>query len=196
MQKRGEAVKKAIVDAAARAFREKGYRSASVDFIATGAGVSKATVYAHFRNKEELFKATVLDFVTPLLQLLPPARPVEDVREELIRVAGAFSLALLSSEKVEWDRMMVSTAKQFPNLAATYFEAGPQRAMTGIAKFLQIQHENGKLHVPDPEFSAEMFCGMLFGTRILRNLISPQQTSLDLDKVHRSVDAFLKVHQL
>lgn len=194
MQKRGDAVKKAMLSAASQSFHEEGYRSASVDSIAQRAGVSKATVYSHFKSKEGLFRAVVEELVSPILEHLPPPRPVDDVREELIRFAETLSKFLLSPEKVEWDRMMVATAKRFPQLANNYFEAGPAQGMRRLAAFLSAQDEAGSLVVSDPEFSTELLCGMLFGTRILRNLVCNQQSTLDRPRIEKVIDAFLKVH--
>ena len=89
---------------------------------------------------------------------------------------------------------MVATAKRFPQLANNYFEAGPARGMSRLAAFLSAQHEAGSLTVTDPEFSTELLCGMLFGTRILKNLVCNQQTTLDRSRIEKVIDAFLKVH--
>ncbi len=194
MQKRGHAVKVVILEAASRAFRDRGFRAASVDSIAKKAGVSKATVYAHFGNKEGLFKATVCAFIEPILETMPSVAPVADVRAELIRFALTLQSVLMTPEKVEWDRMMVATAKQFPNLAQDYFRSGPQRALSQLAAFLKSQEKSGTLEVPNPDDSAEMLCGMLFGLEILKNLILNQPTITERSKVERTIDAFLKVH--
>ena len=44
-----------ILDAARRLFLEHGYAVTSMDVVAQLAGVSKATVYARFESKEQLF---------------------------------------------------------------------------------------------------------------------------------------------
>src|ERR1700722_19588865 len=46
-----------IVAAAARLFYDEGIRAASVDAIAEKAGVTKKTLYYHFRSKDELIAA-------------------------------------------------------------------------------------------------------------------------------------------
>src|SRR5438874_12828857 len=58
---RGEAGGKAetILAAAESAFLASGFGAVTMDAIAREAGVSKATVYAHFTGKEELFGAIV-----------------------------------------------------------------------------------------------------------------------------------------
>ena len=48
-----------ILAAAKRAFLAAGFGAVSMDTIAREAGVSKATVYAHFGSKEELFGAVI-----------------------------------------------------------------------------------------------------------------------------------------
>src|SRR5579875_3414141 len=48
-----------ILAAAKRSFLARGFEAVSMDAIAREAGVSKATVYAHFSGKEELFGAVI-----------------------------------------------------------------------------------------------------------------------------------------
>jgi len=48
-----------VLEAASSIFCEQGYGSASMDAIARQAGVSKATLYAHFAGKDQLFAAIV-----------------------------------------------------------------------------------------------------------------------------------------
>src|ERR1041384_4556299 len=49
----------AILAAAERAFLAAGFGAVTMDAIVRQAGVSKATVYAHFHGKEELFGAVI-----------------------------------------------------------------------------------------------------------------------------------------
>src|SRR5260370_7546825 len=48
-----------ILAAAERAFLASGFGAVTMDRVAREAGASKATVYAHFTSKEELFGAVV-----------------------------------------------------------------------------------------------------------------------------------------
>lgn len=50
---------KAILDAAWAAFAAYGFRKASMDDIARGAGMSRPALYLHFRNKEAIFGGLV-----------------------------------------------------------------------------------------------------------------------------------------
>jgi len=52
--------KKEILDAAERLFFSRGYEEVSMDEIARGVELNKATLYLYFKNKEALFAAVVL----------------------------------------------------------------------------------------------------------------------------------------
>ncbi|HEX7915780.1 helix-turn-helix domain-containing protein, partial [Rudaea sp.] len=49
----------AILDAAKQLFVKQGFEGTSMDAIANKAGVSKLTVYSHYRDKETLFAEAV-----------------------------------------------------------------------------------------------------------------------------------------
>lgn len=53
-REQAEQTRARILDAAAQAFRERGYERASIAAIAEDAGVAEETVYAHFKNKRTL----------------------------------------------------------------------------------------------------------------------------------------------
>lgn len=49
-----------LLDAAFRTFAEHGYRATRLEQVAEAAGVTKGTIYYYFRNKEDLFRQTIL----------------------------------------------------------------------------------------------------------------------------------------
>jgi AcrR family transcriptional regulator len=55
--RRRELVRGEILTAAAELFRARGYRATTLTDLATSLGMSKATVYGHFRSKEDLLAA-------------------------------------------------------------------------------------------------------------------------------------------
>jgi TetR/AcrR family transcriptional regulator, cholesterol catabolism regulator len=57
---------KALVAAAARTFRDKGYRSSTIDDIALAAGISRPTVYKYTRTKQHLLDLMVEEVTTDL----------------------------------------------------------------------------------------------------------------------------------
>ena len=56
---RTQDTKTRILDNAAREFYKHGYRATGVDAIARAAAITKATLYHHFQNKEELIEESL-----------------------------------------------------------------------------------------------------------------------------------------
>ena len=52
-----ELIKTKIIQAAGLAFVEKGFQGATMDEIARNAGLSKPTLYAYFKNKQDILRA-------------------------------------------------------------------------------------------------------------------------------------------
>jgi AcrR family transcriptional regulator len=86
-----------LLRAAAREFADRGYAGASSESISRRAGMSKATFYEHFANKEECMLA-LFDMGAELVQaaMAEAARnaPVGDARERLRAGTRAFLGAL------------------------------------------------------------------------------------------------------
>jgi AcrR family transcriptional regulator len=57
-----------ILDAARRLFARKGFEGASVDEVAEAAGLAKATVYAYFPSKRDLYLAALHQGVSELME--------------------------------------------------------------------------------------------------------------------------------
>lgn len=53
---RKDTKREAILDAANEQFRQYGYRKTSMDDIAVGLGISRASLYSYFDNKDEIFR--------------------------------------------------------------------------------------------------------------------------------------------
>lgn len=64
---RRDATREAILAAGLHCFGRDGFRRTALDRVARQAGISRAAVYLHFANKEELFRALVDDLHTRAL---------------------------------------------------------------------------------------------------------------------------------
>lgn len=94
--------KREILQAASEVFAALGYDPANMQLIAESAGVTKATLYAHFGNKAQLFRAVIEYWLEELPEpaLADPAEgnlrtQLDEVARELLRqTAHPASLAL------------------------------------------------------------------------------------------------------
>jgi AcrR family transcriptional regulator len=97
MNARRKAARDQILRAAADLFRERGYPASTVDLIATRLGMSKASLYTHFRAKEEMLAAisreTIEAFTRDLSLVLASRLPAEDKLRRVIRQHVQFVIA-------------------------------------------------------------------------------------------------------
>jgi AcrR family transcriptional regulator len=109
--------REAILDAARKAFAERGYDGASIRAIATSAGVDPALVHHYFGSKDQLFLATVHAPINPeeiLPKVFEPG--IDGIGERIVRTfltvwdspAGSTAAALIrSAVQHEWSVRML-----------------------------------------------------------------------------------------
>ena len=110
-------VDRRILDAATDLFLRLGFDATSCDQVVIQAGAGKASLYARYANKEELFAAVVRRMVE---ETLLPSSDVPwhlPVRDRLRAVAGSLLSHALSPEAVALMRVCVTTAHRMPELA-------------------------------------------------------------------------------
>jgi AcrR family transcriptional regulator len=78
--------RRGLLEGAARAFADNGVRRSTMQSIAAAAGVAKATLYNHFRTKDDVARALLaveLDRLTDLAGSRPPAEALAALSDEL-----------------------------------------------------------------------------------------------------------------
>ncbi|BBP61293.1 TetR/AcrR family transcriptional regulator [Pseudomonas sp. St316] len=165
------AKRQAILDAAKRLFLSMGYASTSMDAVATEAGVSKLTVYSHFNDKETLFSAAVIakceEQVPPLFFEWPDGVPIEHV---LLNIARGFHQLVSSKESLNLHRLIMALGSQDPKLSTIFYEAGPQRMLSGMERLLIKVNQIGALSIDKPRNAAEHFFCLIKGAANFRLL--------------------------
>jgi TetR/AcrR family transcriptional regulator, mexJK operon transcriptional repressor len=161
-----------ILAAAERNFLANGFGAVSMDMIAREAGVSKATVYAHFASKEELFEAVIEReceryFASFSAGELDPA----DVRGSLLVLGRRFLDLILSDDAIALYRIILAEVTRFPVLGEVFWRAGPERERVQIEEFLRSAVAAGSLAIDDPRLAAEQFVGLVRGDIQLRRAL-------------------------
>jgi TetR/AcrR family transcriptional regulator of autoinduction and epiphytic fitness len=67
-------------------FLKHGYAGTSMDKVALSAGVSKATVYSHFQDKEGLFKVLIENLASYKFNLIFGTEPIEGEPITVLRI--------------------------------------------------------------------------------------------------------------
>jgi TetR/AcrR family transcriptional repressor of mexJK operon len=188
--------REAILDAAQAVFLDMGYAAASMDGIAARAGVSKATIYAHFEGKDDLFGAIIRRRCEANLGYASlPEFSEGDARTALTALAKHLTTLLAIPETLGMYRVVVAEASRQPELARAFYEAGPTHGRTKIAQVFEDLDRKGELKVPDSWAAADMFVGLLRGDAFQRLLLGlpedPRRTAEAT--IRTTVDAMLKV---
>ncbi|GGN58425.1 hypothetical protein GCM10011349_37960 [Novosphingobium indicum] len=129
-----------IVDIATRSFFEQGYAATTMSAIAEELGGSKATLWAHFSSKEELF-AAVID-----LQVGSFSRDIDEVLTSqtysvpaLRRLCMRFLECLMRDNAVRLFTLILSEGERFPEIREMFSSRGPERVRKCIVKFYATQ---------------------------------------------------------
>jgi TetR/AcrR family transcriptional regulator, mexJK operon transcriptional repressor len=161
-----------ILAAAQRNFLAHGFGAVSMDAIARDAGVSKATVYAHFASKEELFGAVVARVSERHFQgFSAPDLDARNIGASLTILARRFLDLLLSSEAIALNRIIIGEVMRFPALGDVFWQAGPKRSRMQIEAFLRRAVAAGSLRIADTRLAAEQFAALARGEIHLRYLL-------------------------
>lgn len=188
----------AILAAAARLFMAGGYATVSMDAVAKEAGVSKATLYAHFTGKEALFGAIVGQRCAAIAaqaeELASHAASADGALRELGRLWMRF---LLDPASIAIHRIVIAECARFPDLAATFYAAGPGAGRAWLMRRMAEEQRQGRLRADaDPGVAADHLMGLMRGELYLRTMLggpTPDAAASDA-VVDQAVEVFLRAY--
>ncbi|MGD1806594.1 TetR/AcrR family transcriptional regulator [Dapis sp. BLCC M126] len=140
-------------------FLKNGYTCTSMDKVAKTAGVSKQTLYSHFKDKEGLFTALVKRMATKKYNFVW-SQPLEGEPEEVLRNLADRILTenINDSEYLEFVRLIIAESGNYPDLSKLFLTQIAKPAVQILTKYLQ---EHQELNLDDPEATARIFVGSL-----------------------------------
>ncbi|MFD7923251.1 TetR/AcrR family transcriptional regulator [Streptomyces sp. NPDC059740] len=163
----------AILRAALTVFGRDGYTRASVGAIAQEAEVSTRTLYNHFGSKAQVFLTVIEESATQVrdaqLELIERfmERPPGDPAEDLTVLARAWASPLTRfPDHFALVRQVNAEAGHIPReVVDAWLRTGPQAAMAGLARSMQVIAERIPLHIDDVDAAASHLV-LLTGTEI------------------------------
>ncbi|WP_017246081.1 TetR/AcrR family transcriptional regulator [Stutzerimonas stutzeri] len=193
------AKREAILAAAQVLFLGNGYEGSSMEAIASEAGVSKLTLYSHFKDKEALFCAAVkATCETRLPRRLFQVEADCDIEKLLLEIGRAFHELVNSPESIGLHRVMVAMATQNAGLVKMFFDAGPQQLLLDLQQLFGQADSLSLLRIDDPLRAAEHYCSLIKGAQHFRLLIgyaeAPSQAESD-QHVADAVGLFLRAYR-
>jgi TetR/AcrR family transcriptional regulator len=154
-ERRKEARPGELLDAALDLFVEKGFAATRVEEVAARAGVSKGTLFLYFQSKEELLKAVVRENISGRFR---------EWNEEFLNFEGSSVDMLTYCMNIWWERvgatkasgitkLMMSEAKNFPDIADFYQQEVIAPGQTLIRRILQRGIDRGEFRAMDLDYS-------------------------------------------
>jgi len=176
-----------LLDAALDLFVEKGFAATRSEEVAARAGVSKGTLFLYFPSKEELFKAVVRENISGRFA---------EWQEEFATFQGTTADMVRYCMQVWWERLgatrasgitklMISEARNFPELAAFYQQEVIRPGTDLIRRILRRGMERGEFRAVDVDYAVfGLIAPMIFLIMMKHSLgpCSPQDYQLDPQK--------------
>jgi len=157
--------RESILKAAISEFYERGYESSSMDIVAKNANVSKATIYNHFENKEELFFAITDIFMNRFKKAFDfTYNKNKGIKEQLLDIAKKEISFLSYKENITLIQIVTAILIQKNEIGVKLLNQTCKDSEINIImtkNFLEEAKKDGKLFFDDSEFVARQFIGMI-----------------------------------
>ncbi|MCS6887535.1 TetR/AcrR family transcriptional regulator [Chloroflexus sp.] len=160
-QQSSEQIRNRIIDEAARLIVAYGYDGIAMREIAEAAGLSKAGLYHHFRDKEDLLIAVLTNWADEMAALAAAAESEPTTRAQLTAlVRGLFAQAPAQ-------RALVRLSNQdMPRLSeparASVERCYANGLIAPITAMIRAGIERGELRPVDPHLATWLLLGMLY----------------------------------
>ncbi|RZQ64359.1 TetR/AcrR family transcriptional regulator [Amycolatopsis suaedae] len=193
--KRAERSRQAIVTAAGEVFVREGFE-ASMDQVAAAAGVSKVTVYNHFRTKEDLFTEVVGQAMgeahTTMAEVRAHLAGTADVRDALLHTARVLLAAATDPSRLALRNLVTGELRRFPELGRAYQERGPARSASALGELFGDLCGRGLLEIADVEVAVIQFFSLTIYPHLIAGSIGGEfPRDLTERLVTEGVDLFL-----
>ncbi|WP_371192652.1 TetR/AcrR family transcriptional regulator [Glaciecola sp. SC05] len=164
--------REAILDSAKELFLANGVKQTSMEEVAKHSGVSKQTIYSHYKNKDALFSA-VIAFKCEEYLIKPEHLGGDEtcLKTALINIATKFLALLLDEVVISMYSTIIAEADNAPRVAKLFYEAGPVASVNALSDVLYSMSEN-KIGKDDARLLAIDFYTLLKGDWHMRSLMN------------------------
>lgn len=164
-----------LIRVAQNLFIDPGYSKVSLEQIAREAHVAVRTIYVKFGGKAGLLNAVISTerdrFFTTLKDMDSDTRPVATILAEF---AFNYLELVCSPQAMCLQRLVIAEAKSNPELARTFYDAGPAHTVELLTRFFSRPEIRAQFrsNLP-PEILPTHLLNCLWGDRMKRLLFQP-----------------------
>jgi AcrR family transcriptional regulator len=156
-----------ILQGAIQEFLTHGYAGTSMDKVAKTGGVSKATVYSYFQDKEGLFVALIQRLAAEKLVYFPVPETEPAIALRFIATT-LLDQATHEPHFLTFVRLVIAESGRFPQLAQIFVR---NLAKPGIERLTQYLASRPELKLSDPEATARIFIGSLIYFQLTQDMM-------------------------
>ncbi len=178
-----------VLSAAVDLFSERGFDATSMDAIAAASGVSKATIYKHWPDKDALC-LEVLARVHGLDET-SPAYDSEDVRADIVAFLGRRPAEHVAEAQSRMMPHLMAYAARHPDFAVAWRSRAMEPRRAQLAMLLRRAVERGQL---PSDLDVELSVALLLGPMMYRHFLTLMKHETPEDLPERVVDAFWRAH--
>lgn len=169
---RSERKRKLILNAAGLIFAREGFAHAGMEQVARDAGVSTATLYAHFPGKADLFRAVVEDNLDGIACRVRQTAGLEgDARARLRAFGLAYAEFYCTPVSRALFRMVTAERRRFPDLADHFRDLGRSELGGTVLGIIRDLADDGQLAIEKPSWAAGQLQGMIEHATLMLGLV-------------------------
>ena len=178
---------KQVLDVAEKLFSERGVDATSMDAIAEKSGVSKATIYKHWPDKEAL----CLEVLGRLREF--PVFESGDVRADITALLGHQPCERGAAIRQRLMPHLVAHAARHPEFAKAWKKRMLKPPRAQLTRLLRRAVAEEKL---SPKLDIGLGVALLIGPVMYHRILNPLSTRLPGGLPERVVDSFWRAHAL
>ncbi len=160
----GEDRRRQILEIAMELFSKNGFAGTTTKKISESAGVSEATVFKHFANKNELYSA-ILDHKACSHGM---TKPLQEVAEELAAkddfgVFYGMALHIFKHHREDRHlmRLLLHSALEGHDLARMFFESFVSESYAILSDYIILRQKDGVFREVEPRIIVRSYFGMI-----------------------------------
>lgn len=184
-----------ILAAAKALFLTQGYHGSSMNQIAKQAGVTKLTIYNHFKDKENLFSCAIAATCEESISARPLNLAVDcDFKQAFIQVCELALNVVNLPEALKLEHLLLELAAEKNPLARQFYDASHQRMYLVWQDFFQQAAQLGFLQHAEIEKQTDLILSLLLGVRhheVLLGIRKPPTATEKHQIILDSIELFL-----
>ncbi|MGB7875651.1 MAG: TetR/AcrR family transcriptional regulator [Anaerolineales bacterium] len=166
---KGERTRQAIEDVAYELFLEQGYSATSMRQIAKHAGIALGGIYNHFKGKDDIFEAIIVD-KHPYRKLLPAILEAEgSTVEEFVQSAMQIIMDELGDDPHYVNLMLIEIVEFKGKHGATLLKELAPKALPIFERLIKSRDE---FRVNNPAMLLRTFFGMIFSYYLTEMIVA------------------------